>query len=277
MMGRMIRTLIVEDDFAVAALHRRYVESVAGFEVVEVLDRGGPAVEAVGRLDVDLVLLDVHLPDLSGVDVLAELRAAGSGVGVVMVTAASERDTVRRALGHRVDGYLVKPFSREEFARRMDAFAAEFHAAEEAENEAGQDGEEPMSQAEIDRLVSGLEGSESVGLDGGHSPGGVGGGAGGGVGGSTGADRLGARGDGPETLPKGYALPTLQRVRAALREAPEGETLSALEVAQVCEISRVSARRYLDLMASRGEAELRPRYGRAGRPEHRYAWVGGAG
>lgn len=274
MMGRMIRTLIVEDDFAVAALHRRYVESVAGFEVVEVLDRGGPAVEAVGRLDVDLVLLDVHLPDLSGVDVLAELRAAGSGVGVVMVTAASERDTVRRALGHRVDGYLVKPFSREEFARRMDAFAAEFHAAEEAESEAGQDGEQPMSQAEIDRLVSGLEGSEAVGLDGGHSPGGGGGGTGGGVGGGTGA---GGGAGGPETLPKGYALPTLQRVRAALRDAPEGETLSALEVAQACEISRVSARRYLDLMATRGEAELKPRYGRAGRPEHRYAWVGGAG
>lgn len=267
MMGRMIRTLIVEDDFAVAALHRRYVESVTGFEVVEVLDRGGPAVEAVGRLHVDLVLLDVHLPDLSGVDVLAELRTAGSGVGVVMVTAASERDTVRRALGHRVDGYLVKPFSREEFARRMEAFAAEFHAAEEAESVAGQDGEEPMSQAEIDRLVSGLEGSEAAAQGGGRSPGGAG----------AGADRLGARDNGAETLPKGYAMPTLQRVRAALQDVPEGETLSALEVARACEISRVSARRYLDLMATRGEAELKPRYGRAGRPEHRYAWVGGAG
>ena len=49
---------------------------------------------------------------------------AGSDVAVIMVTAASERDTVRRALGHGVDGYLVKPFSREQFNERLLAFAA---------------------------------------------------------------------------------------------------------------------------------------------------------
>ncbi|MFB9072220.1 hypothetical protein ACFFX0_13820 [Citricoccus parietis] len=78
----------------------------------------------------------------------------------------------------------------------------------------------------------------------------------------------------PDRLPKGYSAPTLNLVAAALREAGAGVDLSAREVAAACGISRVSARRYLELLTDRGRAELRPRYGATGRPEHRYAWIG---
>lgn len=163
-----------------------------------------------------------------------------------MVTAAQERETVRRALGHRADGYLVKPFSREEFEARLLAFAADHRAAAESP------GEGALSQAEIDRLLAGRRGTPS----GPPSPG------------------PGPDAPGEEPLPKGYAAPTLRRVADALRAAPEGATVSAREVAAACEVSRVSARRYLDLLVSRGRAELQPQYGRAGRPEHRFRWTG---
>lgn len=75
-------------------------------------------------------------------------------------------------------------------------------------------------------------------------------------------------------LPKGFTAPTMALVGEALRAAlGEGDgTLSSQEVCERCGISRVSARRYLDFLVQAGKAQLRPRYGSAGRPEHRYVW-----
>ncbi|QCU77132.1 response regulator [Citricoccus sp. SGAir0253] len=260
----MIRTLIVDDDFAVAGMHRRFVEALEGFEVAGVLERGLPVAGFLAEHEVDLVLLDVHLPDRSGVQVLEDLRAAGSDVAVIMVTAASERDTVRRAVGHGVDGYLVKPFSRDEFNDRLLAFAALYAEPAGAEQDTLDGGE--LDQAEIDRLVRGAAGLPP--REGGAAVAGTGTGAPGDTAGASGATL-------PTRLPKGFSAPTLRRVADALREAGAGVDRSAREVAEACGISRVSARRYLDLMAGHGLAELRPRYGATGRPEHRYVWTGG--
>jgi response regulator of citrate/malate metabolism len=60
-----IRTLIVDDDFMVAKVHRAYVERVAGFEVVGVAHTGAEALDAVDRLRPDLLVLDIYLPDVS--------------------------------------------------------------------------------------------------------------------------------------------------------------------------------------------------------------------
>ena len=62
------------------------------------------------------MLLDVHLPDMSGLDVLAALRAEGSDVGVVMVTAERGADAVRTALHGGAMQYLVKPFEYDDLA-----------------------------------------------------------------------------------------------------------------------------------------------------------------
>lgn len=246
----MIRTLVVDDDFAVARMHRRFVEALDGFEVVGVLERGAPVTQFLAEHEVDLVLLDVHLPDRNGVEVLQDLRSTGHDVAVVMVTAASERDTVRRAVGLGVDGYLVKPFSREDFNARLQEIAALVQAAEGADPDLRE-----LEQTEIDQLVRS----------------------------ATGRTPESAPGDSPgptehhvrERLPKGFSAPTLQLVAAALRQAGAGVDLSAREVAEACGVSRVSARRYLEFLTTQGLAELRPRYGAAGRPEHRYLWTGG--
>lgn len=271
----MIKTLVVDDDFAVAGMHRRFVEALEGFEVVGVLERGLPVAEFLAQHEVDLVLLDVHLPDRGGVQVLEDLRAAGHDVAVIMVTAASERDTVRRAVGHGVDGYLVKPFSREEFNQRLREFAALLASHGGSDQGAGSAPE--LDQTEIDRLVRGASGRSPGNAE--QPPAAAR---------SSTAEPPRAVPSGrahhagsaappsgpPDRLPKGYSAPTLNLVAAALREAGAGVDLSAREVAAACGISRVSARRYLELLTDRGRAELRPRYGSTGRPEHRYAWIG---
>ena len=87
----MIRTLIVDDDFRVAALHRAYVERVPGFTVVGEAGTGADALRLIATSKPDLVLLDIYLPDISGLDVMRDIREAGaSRVDVIAITAARD-------------------------------------------------------------------------------------------------------------------------------------------------------------------------------------------
>jgi response regulator of citrate/malate metabolism len=117
-----LTVLIVDDDFMVASIHTRFVDRAPGFRVVGVAATGATALTEIERLAPDLVLLDVHLPDLSGIDVLRRLRGDGNDVGVMMVTAARESDTVRAAAAAGAAHYLVKPFEYDDLLARLDAF-----------------------------------------------------------------------------------------------------------------------------------------------------------
>lgn len=119
----MIRVLIVDDDFMVARIHTGFVERTEGFEVAGVARTGEEALELVASLDPDLLLLDVHLPDISGLDVLARLRRDGRQVAVVIVTAERGADAVRAALHGGAMQYLVKPFEYDDLAARLRGVA----------------------------------------------------------------------------------------------------------------------------------------------------------
>ena len=116
--------LVVDDDFMVAEIHRRFVEQVDGFRAVGVARTGAEALTAVADLNPDLVLLDVYLPDMTGLKVLQQLRSTGNGVGVIMITAARELDTVSAALDGGAADYLIKPFEFPQLRAKLDAFAA---------------------------------------------------------------------------------------------------------------------------------------------------------
>nr|WP_272917724.1 response regulator [Nocardioides flavescens] len=133
-----MRVLVVDDDFMVASIHTRFVDRVDGFVVVGQAATGETALAEVARLEPDLVLLDVHLPDLSGIEVLRRLRARGDDVGVVMVTAAREAETVRAAAAGGAAHYLVKPFEFDDLATRLTAFR-QAHGALRGVDRAGQE------------------------------------------------------------------------------------------------------------------------------------------
>ncbi|UYO95798.1 response regulator [Microbacterium sp. M28] len=115
-----LRTLIVEDDFAVAHVTRGFVERHPRFEVVGVASTGADALRAVHELEPQVMLLDVYLPDMSGIEVLRRARAAGAHVEVIAVTAARDLETVRRARAHGVHHYVVKPFPMQTLHERLD-------------------------------------------------------------------------------------------------------------------------------------------------------------
>ena len=223
----MIGVLIVDDDFMVAKVHAGFVAALDGFEVVGTAATGAQALEEIRRLGPDLVLLDVYLPDMTGLEILRRLRAAGSSVDVIVISAARDVESIRSALHGGVLHYLVKPFDRRTFEARLRDYAALREDLGELE-EAG--------QVDVDR-VFGL---------------------------SRGAP------DRPQvSTPKGIAPETLQLVRETLVAAgPEG--LSATECSERTGLARVSARRYLEQMVAQQEAEVRQKYGTAGRPERRF-------
>jgi len=120
----VIRTLIVDDDFMVAKVHAGFVAALDGFEVVGTASTGADALAAVQRLRPDLVLLDVYLPDMTGLEVLRRLRADGAPVDVVVISAARDVESIRSALHGGVLHYLVKPFDRRTFESRLREYAA---------------------------------------------------------------------------------------------------------------------------------------------------------
>ncbi|MCW2553142.1 MAG: Transcriptional regulatory protein [Mycobacterium sp.] len=116
--------LVVDDDFMVAEIHRKFVDRVDGFTTVGAARTGAEALEMAGALQPDLILLDVYLPDMTGLEVLQWLRSVGNPVGVIMITAARELDTVSGALDGGAADYLIKPFEFPQLLAKLEAFAA---------------------------------------------------------------------------------------------------------------------------------------------------------
>src|SRR5918995_5422055 len=113
------RVLLVEDDRDLAVGLTDALE-LEGYEVSHVTEgRAGLAEAMRGRHD--LVLLDVMLPELSGFDLLRELRARGSEVPVVMLTARGEELDKVRGLKLGADDYVTKPFGIMELIARVEA------------------------------------------------------------------------------------------------------------------------------------------------------------
>ena len=118
----MIEVLVVDDDFMVAKIHTGFVERTPGFTVAGVAHTGAEALAEAERLQPDLVLLDVYLPDVAGSTCSAQLREAAPEVDVLVITAAREAETVRRALRGGIVHYLMKPFSYDDLRVRLEHY-----------------------------------------------------------------------------------------------------------------------------------------------------------
>ncbi|MFQ2511480.1 response regulator [Aeromonas caviae] len=105
----MIKILIVEDDPAIAEIHRRFVQRLAGFEVLGVALTLFDAREQIEILKPDLVLLDVWLPDGEGFSLLRELRQRGAHLDVILLTAAREAAALQEAMRLGVVDFILKP------------------------------------------------------------------------------------------------------------------------------------------------------------------------
>jgi len=145
----VIRTLIVDDDALTLELHRSYLERIDGFVVGGECTGARAALAAVLEQPpdepFDLVLLDITMPDGSGIDVLRGLRARAAAVDVIAITGVRDAATVRQMAALGVYQYLVKPFPFAVFHERLTAYRT---YREQARSTAGE-----ATQAEIDALL----------------------------------------------------------------------------------------------------------------------------
>lgn len=117
----MIRVLVVDDDFRVATLHTEYANRCQGFAVVGTALSGREAVSLAAELQPDLVLLDLYLPDLHGLDVARQLHENGS-LDIIVISAARDVASIRTAVGEGALHYLVKPFTFAILRERMERY-----------------------------------------------------------------------------------------------------------------------------------------------------------
>ena len=115
----MAKILVVDDEPDIADFVRRGLLR-SGFDV-QVAYSGEQALEAVWAAKPDLMVLDLILPDMDGLDVCAQLREAGNGLGIVILTARHLVGQRVRGLEAGADDYLPKPFASEELLARIRA------------------------------------------------------------------------------------------------------------------------------------------------------------
>ncbi|MCE4026003.1 response regulator [Microbacterium sp. Au-Mic1] len=216
------RVVIVEDDRLLAGLNAKLVGELPDFEVVAVAHTASAGLREIEHHRPELLLLDVYLPDLNGLELLRRLRTMRTDVEVIAVTAARDLETVRRARMLGVRHYLVKPFTKADLHRRLNEVQRALDMTE---------GNADLDQRAVDLMLGG--GSDEAAV-----------------------------------APKNLSASSLHRV-AELLEGAAGD-MSSAEIADALGMSRVSARRYLDHLATIGRAEVAPRYGTVGRPENRY-------
>ncbi len=226
-----LSVLVVEDEPIAAAAHTSYVSRVPGFSVVGTVHTGRDALAALGAGGVDLVLLDMHLPDGHGLDVVRAMRAQGMAVDVIAVTSARDLDVVRAAVSLGVVQYLLKPFVFASLRERLEGYA-DYRGRTQPDGAVA-------TQGDVDRVFAELRVRSA------------------------------------STLPKGLSEDLWGRVLQEVRGSATG--LSSQEVATRLDVSRVTARRYLEHLADSALARRHTRNTQrtaAGRPEVEYRWSG---
>ncbi len=117
-----VRVVIAEDE-AIIRLDLKETLADEGYEVVGDTGRGDHAVELVAELDPDVVILDIKMPGLDGIEAASRIAEAHDAA-VVILTAFSQRDLIDRAVEAGALAYLVKPFQRSELVPAVEVARA---------------------------------------------------------------------------------------------------------------------------------------------------------
>jgi len=149
----MITVLIVEDDLLIAEAHSTYLARLEGFSLLGVAPtaRDGMRIASeagAGDTPVDLVLLDLGLPDASGISLASALSGLQPAPDIIAITSERDLEMVRAAVSHGALAYLLKPFTFAAFRDRLERYRRYRGALPS--------GIEAASQSEVDRALAEL-------------------------------------------------------------------------------------------------------------------------
>lgn len=226
----MIKTIIVEDDPMVRQINSKFLEKVEGFKLEKAVSNLTEAKEFLQDNSVDLILLDVFLPNESGIDLLKWLRKNEMECDVILITADKSIDRVKDAFRYGVVDYLIKPFTFERFNEALSIFKERLNSFKNNET---------IEQVELDKLILSNKNkevkSEETGLN----------------------------------LEKGFNKYTYNSIVNELDNIKEGY-FTTEELSEKLGIAKVTVRKYLDYLSKQGELEKIIEYGKIGRPLYKY-------
>ena len=143
-MTNQIRVLLIEDDPMVQEVNRQFIERLDAFTVIDTASNGMEGLEKIKESKPDLVILDIFMPSLNGVDTLYEIRKEQWDVDVIIISAANDQKTIRKMIQNGAFDYLIKPFKFERLQHTLEqyyAFRAEVLTGKQ------------LSQTQLDRVL----------------------------------------------------------------------------------------------------------------------------
>lgn len=156
-----ITVLVVEDDFRVNEIHCTLVERVPGFTVTAKAFSGDQALRAIAKHSPDLVLLDIYLPDMTGLEIIAKINLLKTPrPDVIIVSAAKDTASVRAAMQAGALHFLTKPFDAKSLTQRLTSYRIFRREIDEVEE---------VDQTMIDKLWTSIRSFPEDSLPKGHS------------------------------------------------------------------------------------------------------------
>lgn len=140
----MIKGLIVEDDPMVIKFNKYYLEQIEGFKLKGIARSADEAFDVLKKQEIDLILLDVFMPVTSGLELLSEIRKMERNIDVIIVSAARDSASVKKALQYGAVDYLIKPFEFERFSSALNNYKDREKLIKDSED---------LSQEELDKHI----------------------------------------------------------------------------------------------------------------------------
>ncbi|PSL36252.1 two-component system, CitB family, response regulator CitT [Planomicrobium soli] len=118
----MLNIAIVEDDFRIASIHENFLNEIPGVTVVGKAFNAADAVKMIEETRVDLVLVDIYLPDKLGTELIRELKTKYANLNFIVITAANNIELLQENLRLGIFYYLIKPVTMEKFTEVITNF-----------------------------------------------------------------------------------------------------------------------------------------------------------
>ncbi|OIK12999.1 hypothetical protein BIV60_15075 [Bacillus sp. MUM 116] len=122
MADQELRVMVVDDDFMIARMHGKFIAAQKGYQLAGTAHNYEEAIKMLEWVEPDLVLLDVYLPDRSGIELLRAIRLQNKRCDVILITAAKELAVVEDGFRFGIIDYLIKPFDLNQLKTSLNKY-----------------------------------------------------------------------------------------------------------------------------------------------------------
>lgn len=224
----MNEVIIVEDDPMVAMINQQFVERYGGFKIAATVKSISELWDVLNEKIPDLILLDVFLPGETGINFLQTVRQKQLSIPIILITAANDIPTIKKALEYGVIDFLIKPFTYERFHVAMEKFSQYYSLTTKLKK---------TDQETLDQILI----TDACSLQLTHHE-----------------DEF------TSTLPKGLSRLTLKKILRAVMQ--QTNCFSTEEIANLVDLSRISTKKYLLYLNKLGYLREELKYLTVGRP-----------